>query len=473
MVLPVAIVALVVTTLLLVCGAPRFGEWWRGERGWTGERQFVPTETPDRNAGIDWALLHQRLLPRWGLGLGWGRGSTEEQAAFDAVFAQLRKDPNLARLVLELRAVARNNAARQSRRIEYLGWAWNDYLAGLGVPWYLECSVDAGTNRLLVQSYRIQARATAQVGLRAYPLLVLERADRVGAHDGALGRARVHDGLGQVLVGGVREQAELWVWPLLDRLGSHANHGDTGFARPVSAEVQAALGPEHFAALSRTAPAFHALLGLRASILERQEPGSHLRMSLPPVRGYAPGFRAELERMADTDQFSACPTLTLPEADRVDLESEALARTPGLEAALGRLTAHLVRGVAVHEARHVADEDQAHTSGEPLGCPGCPGELGVAARAEVSAYLASFADQATGISSLYQACHVARSTGANAVALGYLLRELLPGGCSQGPPSDLYTRASRLEQRLFHRSEPIALEPTPAARTRRTIRVTT
>ena len=297
-------------------------------------------ETPDADAGIDWTLLHQRLLPRWGLGLGWGRGSTEEQAAFDAVFAEVRKDPNLARLLLELRAVARNNAARQSRRIEYLGWAWNDYLARLGVPWYLECNVEVGPgkNRLLVQSYRVQGRATAQVGQRAYPLLVLERADRVGAHDGALGRARVHDGFGQVLVKGVREQAKLWVWPLFDRLGSHANRGDTEFARPVSAELQAALGPEHFAALSHTAPAFHALLGLRKSILERQDPGSRFRMSLPPARGYAPAFRAELERVAEAELFSPCPMLTLLEADQVDLESEALAREPELEAALVALT---------------------------------------------------------------------------------------------------------------------------------------
>jgi hypothetical protein len=475
MALPTAIVALLVTTLLVNCRGPRWGEWWRGERAWTGERQFVPAETPDADAGIDWTLLHQQLLPRWGLGLGWGRGSTEEQAAFDAVFAEARKDPNLARLLLELRAVARTNAARQSRRVEYLGWAWNDYLAGLGVPWYLECNVAAGpgNNRLLIQSYRVQGRTTAQVGRRAYPLLVLERADRVGTHDGALGRARVHDGLGQVLVKGVREQAELWVWPLFDRLGSHANRGDAEFARPMSAEVQAALSPEHYAVLSRTAPSFHALVGLRKSILESQDPGSRFRMSLPPAHGYAPTFRAELERMAEAEHGSACPVLSLLEADRIDLESEALARVPELEAALAALTAHLVRGVAVHEARHVADEDQAHASGKPPRCPGCPRELGAAARAEVSAYLASFADEQTGISSLYQACHVGRKSGANATALGYLLPQLLAGGCSQGPPSDLYARARRLEQRLFNRSQPIALEPDPAAPTRRTIRVTT
>jgi len=369
--------------------------------------------------------------------------------------------------LLEFRAIARKNAARQSRRIEYLGWAWNDYLGGLGVPWYLEVNVEVGPgrNRLLLESYRIQSRTTAKVGRRSYPLVVLERADRAGAHDGALGRARVHDGVGQVLVGGVREQAELWVWPLLDKTASHANHGDTGFARPVSAELRKALAPDHYAVLGRTAPAFHALLGLRASILERRDPGSRFRMSLPPLRGYPLGFRAGLARIAETEQDSPCPMLTVLEADLVDLESEALARAPELEAALASLTAHLVRGVAVHEARHVADEDRA----APLLCPGCPSDFSRAVRGEVSAYLASFADQETGISSLYQACHVGRKTGANAVALEYLFRQLLPGGCSQGPPSDLFVRAGRLEQKLFRRCEPIALET--RAPTRRTIRV--
>jgi hypothetical protein len=461
--------AFVVTTFLVACGTPWFGEWWRGERTWAGERQFVLAELPDPDgvAHIDWALLHQKLLPRWGLGLGWGRGSTEEQVAFDLAFAEAKQDPNLAQLLLELRAVARKNAARQSRRIEYLGWAWNDYLAGLGVPWYLELNVEVGPgrNRLLLESYRVLSRTTAKVGRRSYPLVVLERADRVGAHDGALGRARVHDGVGQVLVGGVREQAELWVWPLLDQSASHANHGDAEFARVVSAELSKALAPEHFAVLGRTARAFHALLGLRVSILERQEPGSRFRMSLPGARGYALDFRAELARTADREQDSPCPVLTVFDADQVDLESEVLARAPELEAALASLTAHLVRGVEVHEARHVADEDRA----EPHLCPGCPSDFSAAARAEVSAYLASFGDQETGMSSLYQACHVGRKTGANATALEYLLRELLAGGCSEGPPSDLFVRARRLEQRLFHRSEPIALET--RAPTRRTIRV--
>jgi hypothetical protein len=456
--LPAAVVAFVVTTFVAVGRNPWLGEWWRGERTWTGERQFVPAELPDRDAvaRLDWTLLHQKLLPRWGLGLGWGRGSTEEEAAFDLAFTEAKKDPNLARLLLELRAAARKNAARQSRRIEYLGWAWNDYLGGLGVPWYLELNIEVGPgrNRLLLASYRVLSRTTAKVGQRAYPLVVLERADRVGAHDGALGRARIHDGVGQVLVGGVRQQAELWVWPLMDQSAPHASHGDAEFARAVSAELRKALVPEHVAVLGRTARAFHALLGLRASILERQDPGSRFRMSLPPARGYALDLRAELARRADQEQDLACPVLTVLEADQVDLESEALAQPPELEAALASLTAHLVRGVEVHEARHVADEDRA----EPHLCPGCPHDFSAAARAEASAYLASFADQETGVSSLYQACHVGHQTGANAIALGYLLRELLPGGCSEGPPPDLFARARRLEQKLFNRSEPIALE---------------
>ncbi len=463
-----AVIALM--AVVLAAHSPRFGQSWRGDHPWTGKRQVLATPAADALSGIDWVLLHQQLLPRWGLGLGWGRGSAEEEAAFEALFAHARRDPNLGGWLLELRAAARSNAARQSRRIEYVGAAWNDYLAQRGVPWYLECNVEVGPgkNRLLMQTYRVLHRSLARVGGRAYPLLVLERADQAGARDGALGRARVHDGVGQVLVGGVREQAELWVWPLLDRQGFDSHPTDDHFAPAVAAELRAGLGPEHFAVLTRTAPAFHALLTLRASLLERQDAGRRWRMNLPPVRGYAPTFRAKLAAMAEADQGTPCPRIGLPEADRIDLESEALARAPGLETALAALTAHLAQGVAVHEARHVADEDQPRTG---LRCPDCPPELGPAARAEVSAYLASFADEKTGKSSLYQACHVGRSNGAHALALRYLLPQLLPAGCSEGPPPDLQVRARRLEQTLFHRSERVALQPTSIPLVRRTVRV--
>jgi hypothetical protein len=150
--------------------------------------------------------------------------------------------------------------------------------------------------------------------------------------------------------------------------------------------------------------------------------------------------------------------VTLAEAATIEQESAVLAQTRHLEAALDALTDHMMRGVAVHETRHVADEHRAHAFTRPLRCPACPRELGVLARAEVSAYLASFADEATGVTSLHQACRVANGTHANAIALGYLLPRLLPDGCAAGPPPDLHKRARQLEQALFGRSQPITLE---------------
>jgi hypothetical protein len=128
---------------------------------------------------------------------------------------------------------------------------------------------------------------------------------------------------------------------------------------------------------------------------------------------------------------------------------------------LAELTAHLIRGVAVHEGRHAADGDPSEAFRRPLGCTACRDGLSMAARAEVSAYLASFADEATGVSSLHQACRVSNGSSANAIALGYLLPQLVPGGCAGGPPPDLQMRARKLERALFHRSERIMFAPTP------------
>jgi hypothetical protein len=279
--------------------------------------------------------------------------------------------------------------------------------------------------------------------------------------DAALGRTGVRDGAAQVLVGAVRDYAELRVWPLLHELSSSATHTDGQFAAAVSTEVRAALDLEHYAVLARTAPSFRALLMMRDGVQERRDCGNRFRLSRPPIRGYPAAFRSDLMRLAEATKDGPCPPVTPDEAATIDLESEALAREPELGPALAELTAHLIRGVAVHEARHVADGDPADAFRQPLGCPACRDGLGMAARAEVSAYLASFAEEATGMSSLHQACRVSSGSNANAIALGYLLPQLVPGGCAAGPPPDLQARARKLERALFKRSERITFAPTP------------
>jgi hypothetical protein len=463
--LPAAVIALLLALLMADGWGVRLGEWWRGERTWTGERRYVPAETPDPGAlaSIDWALLHERLLPRWGLSwVGWGRSPAEGDASFAAALAEASPDPNLTSLLIGMRDVVATAPIGQRQRIEYLTWAWDAYLGRLGVPWYLDCSgqVGAGRNGLLFQTYAVRSRTTFRVDDRTYPLLVLERADHLNVDDAALGRTGVRDGVAQVLVGAVRDHAELRVWPLLHELGSNATQTDGQFAGAMSAEVRAALSPEHFAVLRRTAPSFRALLMMRDAIQERRDCGSRFRLRRPPIRGYPATFRTDLMRLAEMTGDWPCPPVTPDEAAAIDFESEALARESDLALALAELTAHLIRGVAVHEARHVADGDPSEVFRRPLGCPACRDGLNIAARAEVSAYLASFADEATGVSSLHQACRVSSGSSANAIALGYLLPQLVPGGCAAGPPPDLQARARRLERTLFERSQRITFEPT-------------
>jgi hypothetical protein len=79
-------------------------------------------------------------------------------------------------------------------------------------------------------------------------------------------------------------------------------------------------------------------------------------------------------------------------------------------------------------------------------------------RAEVSAYLASFAAEALGQVALLQACGVdPERKEAHSAALGYLLPKLLPNGCAGAVPDDWYERARVLDRELFGREETIVL----------------
>ncbi len=114
------------------------------------------------------------------------------------------------------------------------------------------------------------------------------------------------------------------------------------------------------------------------------------------------------------------------------------------------LVARVARGVAVHEARHVADDD----AGEELTGPAMPRE----ALLELSAYLASFATPGIGYVCLLQACELeADRRTAHGMALTFLLPRIMPRGCAAGPPPDLHARAQALEGELLGRSERISL----------------
>lgn len=153
-----------------------------------------------------------------------------------------------------------------------------------------------------------------------------------------------------------------------------------------------------------------------------------------------------------------CPAVTAAEAVDLTLASQRLRDEDGLAPAVRALSAWFARGVSAHESRHVADElaFDARRQGPP--CPGCPGSLGPLGRAELSAFLASFALQGSGYLHLYQACITGRRaphhSHGQAVAFA---SSALGDACQNGPPAGLYQRAAALRQRLFGVHEPMTL----------------
>ena len=105
----------------------------------------------------------------------------------------------------------------------------------------------------------------------------------------------------------------------------------------------------------------------------------------------------------------------------------------------------LSRAVSLHELRHVLDGQRAGSG--PLPCPICPASLDAPARAELSAYLASFAAPGVGVLALYQAAYLRRAfdesaeeSAPHAAALAFALDALLSTR-DGGPPADLAVRA--------------------------------
>jgi hypothetical protein len=119
------------------------------------------------------------------------------------------------------------------------------------------------------------------------------------------------------------------------------------------------------------------------------------------------------------------------------------------------LLAHTARSVAVHEARHVADEGRLTAYLQlRLRCGDRCRDWDKIGLAELSAILASLAYSPARFIALYQACAMEVDNWPTRAAK--LIVSELPGSCAE-PTEDLAREAQALEQRLLGRSEPIVV----------------
>lgn len=405
--------------------------------------------------------VHARLLPSWVIARSQAhlKGGLEAEAeAFATLRAALDGQPPLQKILDDLRALTAD-PARLPERAEALREAvgmWNAAMQQAGKPWWIEGGVLSSPRRAFfyLKSYRVLADTRTQVGDATHRARFVARVDRTNVVESMLGHASPHQDGAIILVDRLHDLALDEIWPLLDPT--------TPDPQGARAALLAALPPTAAATLQATAPHRRALVKTTRAIAARRACGSTFRMARLPWQGFPIEEEALLESYARkyAAQRSECPGITHEEVAALVKASNALRDAPELRRAVEALVAQLARPIAIHEARHVADHAQADGLQTPLACAACDAaRLSVRARAELSAYLASFAAPSTSATALFQACTLNLNRGTpHAAALRFALPRLgMPERCASPPPADLPARARDLERALFGRSDTITL----------------
>jgi hypothetical protein len=431
-----------------------------------GRPIFVPLHdvSAEELGRIDFDAVHRTLLPQYVMALGRAdtpAGHRRAEYAFRALREELAPDPNLVELWRELHLLAAIDPVRHARRIDYLLWAHNDYLERRGQPYRLEATLylRGERPRLATRSYRVLEDARDPAGHRAR---YLRRVDRLAFVESWLGHTTREEDGAMLVADRILHFATRHLWPALvpalDERRPAAERGPLGGMRR---EARAAIDPALLAVLEETAEDQQALLEASASIESRHECGSRFRVFDLPYRGLSRRSYAMLALAIEQSRGSRCPDVTLSEAAQIVGASERLAQTPRLEEALEALAAFAARAVAAHEVRHVADGPS-----RDLRCPGCAAGTPDLVRAELSAYLASFATEGMGYTAALVACsNPERERGVDAHAIRMATEATLPLGCEGVAPDDLYARAARAERLYFGERRAVTLArafPAPA-----------
>ena len=431
----------------------------RGELDLLGRAVFV-TGHAQGTDGVDWTVVHTTLLPRWMMAMSQRprtehdrtqragrRAEAASQRAYTRLRFALRADHNLVELFDELDGLLRSDPLGEAERIDYLLWAYNYYLDRNDVPWRVEATMHLRRDRtpaFYTRSYEVIA--DMQEGDER--LRLVRRVDLTNIDEGFLGHTTGRNEGALVMVNQTLQFAVRRIWPLLNgSLDQWVDPSLRHVAPHVREQARQALSEEQMALLEETAVDELALIEVADAIEARHECGSEFRVYGLPWNGLAPPDQRALVDALDRSQNRECPEVTLSEAARMIGASQRLGETAGLRDAVEHLSTFVAGAVSVHELRHAADRNDSRE------CVGCPAGMSAAAIDELSAYLASFADERFGYVALAQACamedDVAGSLSPHAQALALALPDLMEGGCRAGVPDGLRERALALDARYF------------------------
>ncbi|MEM9073758.1 MAG: hypothetical protein AAGE52_35030, partial [Myxococcota bacterium] len=214
----------VATSLTALRHRRTIGRWVRGEITLAGEPTFQPSEFVDQKtlARVDWADIHSRLLPAWVIARQQRSVLPEERAdraqrAYTELRYALAPDPNLVALFDEVETGLRTDPLGSAARVDYLLWAYNDYLEAKEIPWRLEASLllsreERRDPTFLTRSYEVLEDLRSSEGHR---LRLLRRADLTNVDEGFLGHTSARDDGALVMLDQVLQFAVRDAWPVL------------------------------------------------------------------------------------------------------------------------------------------------------------------------------------------------------------------------------------------------------------------
>jgi len=412
-------------------------------------------------AGVDLERVHTELVPNWVVARGGMRGTH-----FDQLRREAGHDPNLGAILLRMRVLSDNDAVLNAPELLGLVSTWNAYLDTAGEPWRMEGEIlvnqQGGNDLLALRTYKIIHDGKTRVGDRDYRTLVQRRADDTTMVEPYLGHMRSWERGVILLHDRIRGYALDEVWGLLDPAHVPDDPVAAAFAPSLRGAVREGLGAQVADKLEATAAHRRAMLDAVASVHSRHRCGSQFLISRVPWNGFEPADVTRLQIHAAAAAHQACPDVRPEEAKALVEGSQALQRTPDLQDAAERLTAWVAGAVAVHEARHAADDARIDELGH-FACTGCPAELGRVEALEASAYLASFAAPHQGVVSMYQACALDPDRLPDRAAAVAFLAQRLGTSCQEGPPDDLALRSRGVEIELFGRLTPVDLQDFPVS----------
>ncbi|MEM1349957.1 MAG: hypothetical protein AAGI01_15460, partial [Myxococcota bacterium] len=414
--------------------------------------------------------VHADLLPAWVIDqsrVHQTGDSAAAEASFETLVDALGEDfPEGAELIGELRDLVVEDDALTEHPQDILGAVrtWNKFMDRIEQPWWLDGNIMATPASVFfyTKSYKILGDVQVSVDTRDYRTRFVARADRTNIRESFLGHTSPDQDGAIILADRLYDFTTRDLWPLMDPSLDEGRDGRmSAYADLVRAEVHAGISAESAALLQRTASERQSILDVLDAVRGRRSCGSTFVITELPWNGLPSDEYKLIEQYAHRDRFDKCPAIRKEEAERLITSSEALKDLgPELERAVGELVAHAARAVSVHEARHADDHAQANGFKEPLSCAPCDKvNLPRASRAELSAYLASFAHESTGYTALFQACAIIDDGNTpHAIAMRVFSRRFDEDICRGAPPPEhLKQRAEALELEFFERSHSITL----------------